>query len=113
MSRPDDELPRTTGPSIEPADVPAIEGFLLGYLNEDVDVEYGSPAAAMDAFLADAGPEDHALLASEWATVRARLEPLDDEHRLDAFCALGAGWQPESWTEVEALFARLERALEE
>jgi hypothetical protein len=113
MSRPDDGVPRGVGPSIDPAEVPVIEGFLLGYLNEDFEVEYGSPEAAMEAFIADSGPEDHALLASEWATVRARLEPLDDEHRLDAFCALGSGWQPGSWSEVDALFTRLARALDE
>ncbi|HWJ56688.1 MAG TPA: hypothetical protein VNR90_10710, partial [Vicinamibacterales bacterium] len=33
---------------------PAIEAFCDAYLNQDVHAIYGSPAAAADAFLADA-----------------------------------------------------------
>ena len=41
---------------------PAIEAFCDAYLNQDVHAIYGSPAAAADAFLADATAAEIAYL---------------------------------------------------
>ena len=52
---------------------PAIEAFCDAYLNQDVHAIYGSPAAAADAFLADATAAEIRQLRAEWAAFRAAL----------------------------------------
>ena len=52
---------------------PAIEAFTAGYLNQDVYDIYGSPAKAVEAFLADAGPDDIRALRQEWRAFQAAL----------------------------------------
>jgi hypothetical protein len=111
MKHSDDEQPRELVEAVDPADFPVLEGFLLAYLHEDFELAYGSPAAAMDAFLADGGTEDFLALAREWHDFKQRVERFDDEHRLDQFGHLGAAWQPETWSDVETLFERLRHVL--
>jgi hypothetical protein len=96
---------------LDPAEFPALTGFFLGYLHEDFEIVYGSPEAAMDGFVEDAGTEDVLLVKRDWDALHARFDHLDEEHRLDLLATLGAAWQPARWSEVEALFDRLLTAL--
>ncbi len=92
---------------------PALEAFFLGYVNQDFAVVYGSPSAAMDAFICDAGNEDLFLLAQEWEDFSGGLQAAPLFERLDRLRRLGCAWTPDAWVDVEGLFARLEVALDE
>jgi CdiI immunity protein len=87
---------------------PAIEAFCDGYLNQDVHDIYGSPAAAADAFLADASADEVRQLRSEWAAFRAALPHRASSDRLARFeHTFAAGWAPSRFSQVAAVFARL------
>ena len=87
---------------------PAIEAFAAGYLNQDLYDIYGSPAAAADAFLADASAEDVRQLREEWIAFQAALPRGASVERLARFQhAFAAGWAPSRFSQVAAVFARL------
>jgi hypothetical protein len=87
---------------------PAIEAFTAGYLNQDLYDIYGSPAAAADAFLADAGAADLRQLREEWIAFHAALPRGASAERLARFQhAFAAGWAPSRFSQVAAVFARL------
>ena len=83
---------------------PALHAFARGYLHEDFEAEYGTPRAALEAFLAAASPAERRALAREagrlhrrivgWPVARVR-ELLRDE--------LGCAWWPARASEVRAL----------
>ena len=93
---------------------PAIEAFAAAYLNQDVHEIYGGPLKAVEAFLADASPEDVRALRQEWAAFHAALPRGASVDRLARFQqAFAAGWTPSRFSQVAAVFARLSRASEE
>lgn len=93
------------------AEYPALEAFCLGYLHEDFTIVHGDALAAMDAFIAEADPQDLVLLARDWYAVREATAALDDPDRVDVLARLGAAWAPASWGDVETVFSRLDAAL--
>jgi CdiI immunity protein len=87
---------------------PAIEAFCEAYLNQDVHEIYGSPAAALDAFLADASASEIRTLRTEWAAFSAALPRGASAERLARFQhTFAAGWAPSRFRQVAAVFARL------
>jgi hypothetical protein len=87
---------------------PAIQGFCDAYLNQDVHEIYGSPAAAADAYLADASAGEVRTLRAEWAAFRALLPHGASADRLARFQhTFAAGWAPSRFSQVAAVFARL------
>jgi hypothetical protein len=87
---------------------PAIEAFCDAYLNQDVHAIYGSPAAAADAFLADATATEIRQLRAEWAAFRAALPRGASADRLARFQhTFAAGWAPSRFSQVAAVFARV------
>ena len=87
---------------------PAIEAFVEGYLNQDVQAIYGSPLKAVEAFLADASADDVRALRQEWAAFHAALPRGASADRLARFQhAFAAGWAPSRFSQVAAVFARL------
>jgi CdiI immunity protein len=86
----------------------AIQAFCDGYLNQDVFDIYGSPAAAADAYLADASAGEIRTLRAEWAAFRALLPHGASADRLARFQhTFAAGWAPSRFSQVAAVFARL------
>jgi hypothetical protein len=102
--------PGSTGSS-DLARYPALEAFVLGYLHQDVAVVHGDAASAMDAFIAEANPDDLVRVAAEWSAFRSAVEGRDGQRGLAAPPALGSGWLPGSWDEVVSVFDRLIGAL--
>jgi len=102
---------RVTSPSKAAATrqrFPAIEAFVDAYLNQDVQAIHGGPLKAVEAFLADAGPDDVRALREEWAAFRAALPRGASADRLARFQhAFAAGWAPSRFSQVAAVFARL------
>jgi hypothetical protein len=91
------------------AKFPAIEAFCDAYLNQDVHEIYGGPLKAAEAFLHDASPADVRALTSEWAAFRAALPRGASADRLARFQhAFAAGWSPSRFSQVAAVFARLD-----
>ena len=87
---------------------PALEAFCAAYLNQDVHEIYGSAAAAVDAFRADASADEVRQLRSEWAAFRAALPRGASADRLARFeHTFAAGWAPSRFSQVAAVFARL------
>ena len=87
---------------------PAIEAFCAAYLNQDVYDIYGSPAAAADAFLADASAGEIPEAARGVAAFRAALPRGASADRLARFQhTFAAGWAPSRFSQVAAVFARL------
>ena len=87
---------------------PAIEAFCDAYLNQDVNAIYGSPAAAADAYRADASAAELRRLVAEWSAFRAALPRGASADRLARFQhTFAAGWAPSRFSQVAAVFARL------
>ena len=85
---------------------PAIEAFCAGYLNQDVYDIYGSPAAAADAFLADASAGEIRTLRAEWAAFRA-VQPrgATADRQAPVKHTFAAGWAPSRFSPVARLSA--------
>jgi hypothetical protein len=88
---------------------PAIEAFCDAYLNQDVHDIYGGPMKAVAAFLKDASAADVRALRSEWHAFSAALPSGASVDRLARFQhAFAAGWLPSRFSQVAAVFARLD-----
>ena len=88
---------------------PALAAFADAYLNQDVHDVYGGPLAAADAFRADASAADLQALRAEWTAFRTALPRGASSGRLARFQrAFGAVWAPSRFSQVAAVFARLE-----
>jgi mannose-6-phosphate isomerase class I len=86
----------------------ALEGFLAAYLHEDYAEEHATPADALEEFLEDATPDDIERLNQDWQAFRARVAPLPDRVRCRLLVdALGSAWAPDTFDDVDALFAKL------
>ena len=59
--------PSRKSPSIDPERFPHLAAFLAGYLHQDFVLDHKTPAGALKAFLADAGPKDRAALVADRA----------------------------------------------
>ena len=95
-------------PVVSRGEFSALEGFLAAYLHKDFAEEHATPADALDEFLEDATPDDIERLQHDWQAFRARVEPLPDRARCRLLVdALGSAWTPETFDDVDALFAKL------
>ncbi len=99
---------------LNPEALPGLAAFLAGYLHEDWQLEFASPAEAVFAFIGAADLDDVEELAADWEALveAARSLELDEINRLlhERFrCA----WQISSKREIEAVERELERALRE
>ena len=95
-------------------DLPSLAGFLGGYLHEDWQLEYGSPAAAVYSFIGEADLDDVEELAADWTVLVEATRDLD----LAAINRLlgerfRSSWHLASKAEIEAVARELERALRE
>jgi CdiI immunity protein len=91
----------------EPADYPALRDFFPAYLHQDFAQEYGSAAAAVKGFLADASGDEIVQVQEEWKSFRnaVRGRPLHEIQ--SALRALGSAWLPQN----EAQFKELDEIL--
>ena len=88
-------------PAITREQFTALADFLSGYLHQDFVVEYGTPAAAYQAFLADASPVEIRNLQRDsrmfLATTKAASWPV----MRDALLTLTTAWRPASQAALE------------
>lgn len=93
-------------PQISAATFPALRQFLRGYLHEDWQDEYDSPAKAAQQFCDDASPEECRNLAQEWDAFRQQVKNLS----LPAVSGLlsthlGSAWSPKTLDDLEGISA--------
>ncbi len=99
---------------VNPDDLPSLAGFLGGYLHEDWQLEFGSAAEAVYAFIGEADLDDVEELAGDWAVLVAATRDLDLERTNSLLRErFRSGWSLTSKNEIEAVAAELERALRE
>jgi len=80
---------------------PALTEFLSGYLHQDFVAEHGTPAAAYQAFLADASPVEIRNLQQESRALLTATRGASWPATRDAFLALNPGWHPPSQAVLE------------
>ena len=100
--------PSRKSPSIDPERFPHLAAFLAGYLHQDFVLDHKTPAGALKAFLADAGPKDRAALVADWQAFHRAIEGAGWRETKAALAALGGAWQPASRAALLALFAALD-----
>lgn len=92
--------------SLRAQDVPALQAFCRAYLHQDAIALYGSAAGAVEAFKADAGAEEIAAAAREWAQfVRMMAGQSLAAIRSSLTSSLGASWHPATRKEIDAVTA--------
>ena len=92
------------------ADYPALLEFVPAYLHQDFGEEYGSAAAAVTAFLADASGDEILHVREEWQRLHQVLEDRSLGEWQAALRQLGGAWQPQSLQEVQSVSEILLRA---
>jgi hypothetical protein len=87
----------------DPADYPALREFFPAYLHQDFAQEYGSPIAAVKAFVADASGDEILQVKEEWKAFRrnSRKQPFAEIQ--SAMNALGSAWQPQDPAQLQQL----------
>ena len=100
--KPDSSNPATA--DISAASFPALRLFLRGYLHEDWQDEYDSPAEAAQQFCEDADSDERQLVAGEWNAFCQQTKNLS----LPALAALlsdklGSSWHLKSPGDLEAI----------
>jgi len=99
-----------SSPPFDPDEFSALQDFLGGYLHEDFSEEYGSPSAALEAFLSDASGDEVQNVKEEWLRFRTLLRDKPFGETQSALHRLGAAWQPGHPGEIAALDEILSRA---
>jgi hypothetical protein len=94
----------------DPADYPALREFFPAYLHQDFGAEYGSAAAAVKGFLADASGDEILQVKEEWQVLRNTLHGRSFQEIREALGRLGSAWVPESEAELKELDEILSRA---
>ena len=95
---------RRPAPVVSRVDFPVLEEFLHAYLHEDFQVEYGSPEAARQVFLADASRDERHALADECARFTELIsgQPVGVVRRVLAH-DFGSAWWPARASDVMSL----------
>jgi hypothetical protein len=75
---------------------PALRQAFAGYLHEDFIEEHGNPAAALDAFRADASPAEASRFRDESARFLEETAALDFAAVRELLSRLGCRWVPPS-----------------
>lgn len=81
---------------IKPSDFPELRRVFSGYLHEDFQQEYGSAAAAVRAYEADADDEERRRFRAEARRFLELTEPLEFAKVLALLSRLGCRWKPPS-----------------
>jgi hypothetical protein len=95
---------RRPAPVVSRVDFPVLEEFLHAYLHEDFLVEYGSPEAARQVFLADASLDERHALAAECRRFNELIagQPVGVVRRILAH-DFGSAWWPARTRDVVGL----------
>ena len=75
---------------------PELQRVFSGYLHEDFVQEHGTPAAALEAFLADANEDELQRFRSEARRLLERTARLDFGQVKELLARLGSSWTPRS-----------------
>jgi CdiI immunity protein len=96
--------------SFAPADYPALREFFPAYLHQDFREEYGTAAAAVEGFLAEASADEILQVKEEWRALRSAAEgwPFAEVRR--ALGRLGSAWTPETEAQLNELDEILSQA---
>jgi hypothetical protein len=87
--------------AFDPADYPTLRDYLPGYLHQDFGAEYGTPEAAIKAFVEDASGDEIVQVREEWKALRADFAGRPIEEMQAALVALGCAWRPASEEELK------------
>jgi hypothetical protein len=90
---------------LKASDFPALQRVFSGYLHEDFLDEYGTPAAALRAFLQDADPSERLRFRTEVQRFLERIAPLDLKDVRAIIARLGCRWMPPSRKALVAVLA--------
>ena len=82
---------------------PELGRVFAGYLHEDFLAEWGTPEAALRAFLADASPGERRRFQREVSRFLTHIATLDFDAARDLFSELGSRWTPPSHEALVAL----------
>ncbi len=86
-----------------PANYPALQESLPGYLHEDFQETSGTPAEAMEAFLDEASTEEVRQVREEWGRLRKQFAERPLKELQGALVRLGIAWRPASEEELRGL----------
>ena len=92
-------------------DYPALREFFPAYLHQDFAEEYGSAAAAVKSFLADASGDEILQVKEEWKLFRMAFRSRPFREIQAALGQLGSAWSPENeaqWESVDEILTRAE-----
>jgi len=91
------------GGAFVPANYPALQESLPGYLHEDFQEAHGTPAEAVETFRSEASEEEIQAVREEWQRLRKQFaeRPLNELH--GALVRLGIAWRPASEEELRAI----------
>lgn len=87
----------------DPADYPALREFFPAYLHQDFAQEYGSPVAAVRAFLADASGDEILQVKEEWKAFRSNFREQLFVTIQSAIGSLGSAWRPQDPAQLQQL----------
>jgi hypothetical protein len=85
------------------ADYPGLRELFPAYLHQDFAQEYGSPVAAVNAFLADASGDEILRVKEEWKAFWGNLREQPFAKIQSAIGALGSAWQPQNPAQLQQL----------
>jgi|SRR5579872_1063239 len=88
---------------VDPTRFPELRRVFEGYLHEDFIAEYGSAAAAIDAFRADASAVEARAFRDEARQFLALTSGLDFANVQHLVARVGSRWIPGSREELEAV----------
>jgi hypothetical protein len=86
-----------------PANYPALQESLPGYLHEDFQETSGTVAEAVEAFLDEASAEEIQQVREEWGRLRRQFAGRPLSELQAALIRLGIAWQPASEEELRGL----------
>jgi CdiI immunity protein len=93
----------------DPADYPALQGFLPAYLHQDFSEEYGTAAQAVSAFVSEASGDEILQVKEEWKAFRARFAGAPFQEIPASLRRLGSAWAPANESdlrEVDEILAK-------
>lgn len=88
---------------LDPSRFPELRQVFEGYLHEDFVAEYGSAAAAIDAFRADANATEARAFGDEARRFLGVTSTLDFAEVQRLVTRIGSRWVPGSREELEAV----------
>jgi CdiI immunity protein len=89
--------------AFDPADYPTLRDYLPAYLHQDFEAEYGTPAAAVKAFVHDASGDEIVQVREEWKALRAHFAGRPIGEIQAALMALGCAWRPASEEDLKSV----------